>query len=48
MLVTASGYSTELAFSPASESDFNVLWRMGLDLPTDAMIDTDGAYTCFE
>ena len=21
---------------------------MGLDLPTDAMIDTDGAYTCFE
>ena len=48
MLVTASGYSTELAFSPASESDLNMLWSMELDLPADAMIDVAGAYTCFE
>ena len=48
MLVTASGQPTELAFSPASESDLNVLWRIELDLPTDAMIYADGVYTCFE
>ena len=48
MLVTASGQPTELAFSPASDSDLNVLWRTELDLPTDAMIYADGAYTCFE
>ena len=38
ILVTASGQPTELAFSPTSESDLNVLWRMELDLPIDAMI----------
>ena len=48
ILVTASRQPTELAFSPASESDVNVLWRIELDLPTDAMIDADGAYTGFE
>ena len=38
MLVTASGQPTELAFRPTFESDLNVLWRMELDLPIDAMI----------
>ena len=48
MLVTATGQPIKLAFSPVSESDLNLLWCMELDLPTDAMIDADGAYTCFE
>ena len=48
MLVTTSRQPTELAFSPTSESDLNVLWRMELDSPIDAMIYMDGAYTGFE
>ena len=48
MLVTVSGQPVELAFSPASESDVSVLWRMNLDLPIDSTIYADGAYSCFE
>ena len=48
MLVTSTGQPVEVAFSPGSESDLNVLGKMELDLPKDATVYADGAYSCFE
>jgi len=48
MLVTTAAQPVEVAFSPGSESDLNVLWKMELDLPKDSTVYADGAYSCFE
>ena len=48
MIVTCDGRPVEVAFSPGSESDLNVLWRMELDLPEGSILYADGAYNCFD
>ena len=48
MVVTADGCPVEMALSPASEPDVNVLWKMELDLPLGSLLYADGAYSCFE
>ena len=48
MLVTDSGKPMEIQFEPGAISDVNVLWKMELDVPEDAIIYADGAYNSFD
>lgn len=48
MIVTITGKPMEWFFAPGAESDLNILWRMNLDLPANAILYADGAYNCFE
>jgi IS5 family transposase len=48
MVVTNEGRPIEVHISPGSESDVNVLWRMELDIPAEAILYADGGYNCFD
>lgn len=48
MVVTNQGRPVEVHFRPGAESDVNVLWKMELDIPDNAILYADGAYNCFD
>jgi len=48
MVVTNRGRPVEVHFRPGAESDINVLWKMELDIPENAILYADGAYNCFD
>lgn len=48
MVVTNEGRPIEVHIRPGSESDVNVLWRMELDIPAEAILYADGGYNCFD
>jgi hypothetical protein len=48
MVVTRKGEPVEINVRPGSENDVSVLWRMDLDLPSNAVLYADGAYTSYD